>query len=185
MRLFAASVFGPAFTAGLGAALEFARAAAPRGAVRWVEPEKFHLTYAFLGELDAAGAEAARGAIAAGSAGFKPFRVTLGGFGFFPSSRRPKVLWLGIGEGSRELRELAARLALGLRAAGLKFEERFEPHITLGRVREELPAPCCRRLSEYSPRLRPSSEIGSVELMESLITNDGTSYRRVFSCPLE
>lgn len=185
MRLFVASSFEPAFTAGLNAAAEFARVAAPRGAVRWTAPEQFHLTYAFLGETDAAGAEAARRGMAAGVSGLKPFSIELGGFGFFPSGRRPRVLWAGVTLGADRLRELAARLAAGLGAAGLKFEDRFEPHITLGRVKEDLPDGFARRLADYAPRQKPSSRVASVELMESVPGRDGNEYRRAWSCPLE
>lgn len=184
MRLFVASSFEPAFVAGLKAAADYARAAAPKGAVKWVEPENFHLTYAFLGELGPEAAEAAKRGMAAGVAGLKPFTLSLGGIGVFPSARRPRVLWVGVGDGAAQLQELAARLSAGLSAAGLAFESRFEPHVTLGRVKEGLPESFMRRFADYAPARRITSGLASVELMESVLKPDGPEYRQVHSCPL-
>jgi len=105
MRLFVASSFGPAFSADLKAIADYAKDNAGRDTVKWVEPGDFHVTYAFLGELDRKGAEAAARGIDAGAEGLGPFSVATGGFGVFPCARRPGVLWVGIGDGAEELRD--------------------------------------------------------------------------------
>lgn len=181
MRLFVASSFDEGFVRSVSAVSDYARANSGRGAVRWVEPENFHLTYAFLGELDKAGAAAAVKGMDAGLEGVKAFDIALGGFGVFPSARRPSVLWMGIGEGAAELKALAAKLAEGLAAAGLIFENRFEPHVTIGRVKGDLPENFVRRVADYAPAKRAGSRLASVELMESVLTRDGSEYRQVYS----
>jgi len=110
MRLFAASAFSPDFTAALKATADYARDNAGRDAVKWVDPRNFHVTYAFLGELDAKAAGAAAEGIGTALAAEKSFRIVSGGFGVFPSPRHPSVLWVGIGEGGAELRVLAAKI---------------------------------------------------------------------------
>ncbi len=177
MRLFAASSFGPAFAARLKEISAYARDKAGRDAVKWVEPGHFHLTYAFLGETDKAGAEAAGAALESALADAKAFRVVSGGLGAFPSSRRPSVLWIGFSEGGDLLRDLAARLAAGLKAAGLGFEDRFEPHVTIGRVKRELPEDFFRRTADFAASGHAVSEIVSVELMESVLTREGPVYK--------
>ncbi len=181
MRLFVASSFGEDFLRAAGAVAEYARNNAERGAVRWVAPQNYHLTYVFLGELDTAGAEAAVKGMDSGLAGVRQFDISLGGFGVFPTARRPSVLWLGIGEGAQELRALASRLAAGLAGAGLMFENRFEPHVTIGRVKGKLPENFVRRVSEFAPARRASSRLASVELMESALSQDGPEYRALYS----
>jgi 2'-5' RNA ligase len=181
MRLFVASAFAPAFTAHLKAASDYARDNAGCDAVKWVEPSDFHLTYAFLGELDQKGAAAAQRGIDAALEGVKRFSVVSGGLGAFPSSRRPGVLWIGISEGAAELRELARRLAEALTANGLVFEDRFEPHVTIGRVKRPLPENFFRRTADYTAARRAGSPVASVELMESRLTPEGPVYRQVYS----
>jgi 2'-5' RNA ligase len=181
MRLFAASAFDPAFTARLRAAADYARDNAGRDAVKWVRPSDFHITYAFLGDLDQAGAAAARRGMDAGLEGVSRFRVSSGGFGVFPSPRHPSVLWVGIGEGAAELKELARRLAEALAANGLEFENRFEPHVTIGRVKRTLPENFFRRMADHAAARRAESEVSSVELMESRLTPEGPVYSQIYS----
>lgn len=179
MRLFIASSFDPGFTDGLKSVASYARDNAGRDTVKWVDPSNFHVTYAFLGDI--AGPAAAKKGMDAALEGAAAFNVAMGGFGVFPSARHPSVLWVGIGEGAAELRELARRLAEGLTAAGIIFENRFEPHVTIGRVKGRLPENFVRRVSDYSQGRRALSRLASVELMESRLTREGAEYSRVYS----
>ena len=181
MRLFVASSFEPGFVKHLEAVVDYARANADRGAVKWVEPGNFHITYAFLGELDRTGAAAAVKGMEAGLDGVEIFRISSGCFGGFPSSRRPSVLWVGIAEGAAGLNGMAGKLAEGLAAAGLVFENRFEPHVTIGRVKGALPDNFMRRAADFTGAKKAVSVLSSVELMESVLTPAGPGYRRIYS----
>jgi 2'-5' RNA ligase len=112
--------------------LEAARRAAGEG-VGFTRPEQLHFTLAFLGEQ--AGAELA---CEAGEAvrDLPSFELVIAGAGAFPSARRPRVLWLGVTEGARELCAVADKLCASLRERGFALEDRpFRPHLTLGRVK--------------------------------------------------
>lgn len=185
MRLFVASSFEPAFAANLGAVAERARLGAGGEAVKWVPPSNFHITYAFLGDLDQQGAAAAQRGIGAGITGVGSFKIISGSLGVFPSLLRPAVLWVGIGEGADRLRDLSARLAEGLAAQGLSCGNSFEPHVTLGRVKRRLPENFLRLAGEFAAGGRAASLISSVELMESRLTPAGPVYSRVYSGKLE
>ena len=179
MRLFVASSFDPAFLDGVKAVASYARDNAGRDAVKWVPPENFHLTYAFLGEVS--DPSSARKGIDAALEGAASFDISVGGFGVFPSSRHPSVLWVGIGNGAQELRTLAGRLAEGLAASGLFFENRFEPHVTIGRVKGRLPENFVRRVSDFALGHREVSRLASVELLESRLTGEGAHYTTLYS----
>jgi 2'-5' RNA ligase len=181
MRLFAASFFSPEFTGALKTTADYARDNSGRDAVNWVDPGNFHLTYAFLGEVDGNAAAAAAEGLVSGLAAERAFRIVSGGFGVFPSPRHPGVLWVGIGEGGAELRALAAKISSGLAAAGLVFEDRFEPHVTIGRVKGQLPENFIRRVSDFAADRKASSPLSSVELMESVLTPEGPVYKRIHS----
>lgn len=181
MRLFVASSFESGFVGNLKAIADYARKNTDAGAVKWVEPGDFHITYAFLGELPASGVAAAIKGIEAGLEGVKAFSVSSGDFGVFPSSRHPSVLWVGIADGAAELRAAAGKLADGLAAAGLTFERSFEPHVTLGRVKKNLPDDFLALAADFAQTEKAVSCLSSVELMESVLTPGGPVYRQVYS----
>ena len=94
-----------------------------------------HLTLAFLGETDPSRVDPLKNHLLSLRA-LPPIDVTLAGAGFFPSSRRPRVLWLGI-EPPQPLVALAEASRSAIAAAGAAFDPKpFRPHLTLARLRE-------------------------------------------------
>src|SRR5438552_8300487 len=71
--------------------------------VKWVEPENIHVTLLFLGEVDNREVPAVCRVVADETAGHAPFEMTVEKLGCFPNPRRPRVLWIGVGEGAAEL----------------------------------------------------------------------------------
>lgn len=181
MRLFVASSFEPGFVKNLEAIAGHARELSRAGAVKWTAPGNFHITYAFLGEQESSAAAAAARGIEAGLDGIAAFRISSGGLGFFPSSGRPSVLWAGIDEGAAELRRVAAKLAEGLAAEGLVFEKRFEPHVTIGRIKGALPDNFLDRAADFARFKKSATALSCVELLESVPAPGGPEYRRIYS----
>ena len=105
------------------------------GQPRWVSVGGLHLTLRFLGATpDTRQTELAE-AVAAATRGVAPFRVALNGGGAFPTPERPRVLWLGIGEGQRELAALSGRLNDELHRLGWPLDDRpLQAHLTLART---------------------------------------------------
>lgn len=108
-------------------------ALAPLESVRPIELASLHVTLAFLGELDARGAERA-GAIV-GALRPRPVRVRLAPAVVGVPRRRPRVLALGEVEGESE--HLQAELSRALVGAELLEPEGrpFWPHLSVARVR--------------------------------------------------
>jgi 2'-5' RNA ligase len=95
---------------------------------RPIAKERLHVTVAFLGELTAAGLDAARAAppIAVGE-----FELVLDLVGVWPES---KILWLAPSAPPEALLELQAQLWERLAERGFRPEERvYRPHVTLAR----------------------------------------------------
>ncbi|MDP3938944.1 MAG: RNA 2',3'-cyclic phosphodiesterase [Deltaproteobacteria bacterium] len=104
--------------------------------VGWVRPRNLHLTLKFLGTTRPSQAERLSESLAHKAAKLSPFAVSLEGLGAFPSPRRPRVLWVGIGEGREALSNLAGKVDGAAGKAGFSRETRaFSPHLTLGRVK--------------------------------------------------
>src|SRR4051812_5974184 len=74
---------------------------------RWVDPNQFHVTLAFLGDVDVGGLDPVCRAVAEASAGVDPFELRLEALGFFPSTIKPRTVWVGLtGPGVDVLAEL-------------------------------------------------------------------------------
>jgi len=98
---------------------------------RWARPESLHVTLKFIGEQPEPMLEEIRRALGTVEAG----EVTLQfrGYGFFPTTKAPRVFWIGI-EAGPELATLAAAVDQQTARLGIPKEERaFSPHLTLAR----------------------------------------------------
>ena len=177
MRLFVAINFSEALRQRMHESGDELRALAPH--LRWVSPERLHLTVRFLGEQPLAIVPGLRSAIDAAVARHADAPLLLGGVGAFPNFRRARVLWMGVVPHPR-LELLyhdveAACVALGFEAEG----RAFRPHVTLARVPDGTPEETLRALARAA-RAVPFSEslpVDSVDLMASELTPAGPSYR--------
>ncbi len=109
--------------------------------VKWVEAANLHVTLLFLGEVDSRDLIDVCRAVTEVAAKKTSFEIAVTGAGCFPNMRRPRVVWLGIGKGTEEVRALHDNLEKPLLELGCyrREERQFTPHITLGRVRGEKP----------------------------------------------
>jgi len=107
--------------------------------VKWATPATMHLTLLFLGEVDDRELHSVCRAVREVAATEPSFPLRVSGVGAFPTPRRPKILWAGVGEGSQELKRLYDRLEARLTEEGAyrKEERGYTPHLTLGRVQRE------------------------------------------------
>jgi 2'-5' RNA ligase len=149
--------------------------------VRWVGAATgFHLTLAFLGNVPDTDLEAVCRAIEAGAAPFGPLTLRLEGLGAFPKPARPRVVWAGLGgPGMAVLGELQRSLVAALkRVRHAPEDDRFHPHVTLGRIPEgrgrppDLTGPF-RRVGAV---VGPYFEVSEVTVFASWLSPSGPSY---------
>jgi 2'-5' RNA ligase len=135
LRMFAAVVPPAEAVDHLDSFLEPRRAAAP---YRWATSEQFHVTLAFLADVEERRLDdlAERLARAAARRTATPTRVA--GGGAFPNAGRARVLWAGLDlddAGRTELDRLATGCRAGANRAGIPVDgQRFRPHLTLARI---------------------------------------------------
>ncbi len=104
--------------------------------IRWVDPDNLHLTLKFLGQTPIEKVKRIVSALGNHLAGEGSFTVEFEGLEAFPSTRRPRVLFVGVTRGREELSRLAARVDRALVPEGFEGEKRSStPHLTLGRVK--------------------------------------------------
>ncbi len=136
MRLFVAIV-PPA------AALdEIEAAAAPlrpgRPDLRWTSHAAWHVTLAFLGQVNDAAAARLMPRLERAARRHVVLGLAFGGAGAFPSGARARVLWTGLRGDHRAMAALAASVSAGARRAGAPPPDEgrpFLPHLTLARCR--------------------------------------------------
>jgi 2'-5' RNA ligase len=152
-------------------------------AVRWVRPEGVHLTLQFLGDVPRTQVAAIERALREACAGARPAQVCTAGLGAFPNPSRPRVLWLGLEGDLQPLFDVERAIGRALSELGYKPDKPFNPHMTLGRVRDHIrpdeAAAITRAVTGAAQRLPPAVRYtaDSVSLMQSTLQPGGSEYR--------
>jgi 2'-5' RNA ligase len=177
----------------LAAKQEELRAALGRsaGALRWSRPEGTHLTLQFLGDVPADVIPQIGEAVREGCAGQRPIGLVLSRTSSFPGITRPRVLWMGLEGDTGRLQTLQARIAERLKPLGYSPDKPFQPHVTLGRVRDtarrdELETiSWALRQQENKPADRTHFTAHHVSLMKSELRPGGSIYTELAGLELE
>ena len=104
---------------------------------RWVDPENYHVTLRFIGDVDERMADDVA-SILGERRQRAPLPITLDGLDSFGGGK-PRAVFARV-KSSNELAELQAEQERLVRRAGLKAESRrFSPHVTLARLRNASP----------------------------------------------
>jgi len=186
MRLFVAVDLPPAVHdwASDAAATLRSRLSGSTSRITWVASRRLHLTLVFLGEVaDSVGEEiTAR----LGTALEAPqFWIRLGAAGRFPPTGRPRVLWLGIEEGTRGV--ATAHGAVLTRLDGLAFrrEDRsLAPHLTLARFKGGGSDSDRRAIASWSVGSSDRGLVDHVTLYRSRLSPRGPDYTALAQAPL-
>jgi 2'-5' RNA ligase len=149
--------------------------------VRWVTPESFHLTVAFIGDVDDSLLAPIEEACAGVAADAAAFRVRIRGGSAFPK-RGPvlKTLWVGVPEGAEEWKALARRAEEALRVFGVARGNELVPHITLGRVKGERNMDALRGAVSAEAETECGAQTADrMTLVQSFLNPSGAVYKDV------
>lgn len=132
--------------------------------LRWAPPARWHLTLAFLGEVEERHLPELTTRLARACARRPIAELALAGAGRFDG----RVLWAGVAGDVPALSRLAAAVAAAARRSGIAVEERrFRPHVTLARSREPVDLrPAAAALAGYAG---PSWLADRVRLVRSVL----------------
>jgi 2'-5' RNA ligase len=158
---------------------------------RWARPESLHVTLKFIGEKSEEEADKIKRALKMIAP--DAFDLTFRGYGFFPSTRAPRVFWIGI-NGGPKLTSLAATVDETLAQLDIPKEEHaYTPHLTLARgaggsgsprkQRGDHPNSRFQRLQEKLAEL-PAPEFGTMTAREfflyrSQLSPAGSKYTKL------
>jgi len=144
--------------------------------VRWVHDEGLHMTLKFFGEVAPERLDVIAEALRYAARGTEALPLELGELGAFPSRVRPRILWVGV-QAPAALELLQDRIERGCEAIGFPPEGApFQPHITLGRVREGQRLPPGGLDDQAEGFDRVSFVARELVLYESMLTTSGPRY---------
>jgi 2'-5' RNA ligase len=156
--------------------------------VNWTELTTVHWTTNFLGDVSDTEIPVICEQVAAAAKPFTPFELEVRGVGAFPDVGRPRTIWLGAGEGKEPMIYLQTALERHLATLGFRPEaRRFQPHLTLGRVRSGSSglyqlADLIRKHADFDAGVMGVDE---VVVFSSRLERTGAVHGRLGGAPLE
>ncbi len=154
--------------------------------VRWVKPGSIHLTLKFLGNILPEQVDEIAAAVAQLVRDEPPITLCAAGLGAFPSPRKPRVIWVGLGGEVDRLANIQAGLEKALEPLGFAREDRgFRPHLTIGRVKDRrrlqslIEAMSTLELPEFN-----SFDGNEIILYKSDLRPTGAIYTKLHRMPL-
>lgn len=197
-RLFIAFPLPPEVQQHLREVHVFLERHAPSDAFRMIDPRNTHITLHFLGEIPTVDIPAIIAGIRSSAAADRSrIRCQLGGLGYFPGIRKPRVVWIGLNElRSGTSPDLSARgrahftrIEQELTTAGIhSTSTRYTPHITLGyKHRSTRQAEAVNTASAWEQQFRTQGlvfSLDSISLFASIPTAQGRRHQTLHTEPL-
>jgi 2'-5' RNA ligase len=195
MRVFiaaelSADVVAAAAASGAQLRSRLERAGAADG-IRWIPPANMHLTVWFLGEVSEPRAAAILEALSP-PLPMPAFDVHVAGFGVFPPTGAPRVIWMGLTRGLAELSQAHDLLTERLVPWGFAPDVRaYSAHLTLARIKDrrgDRRGPARRAVRDAIAEL--SGEAGQCRIAELTVFRSrtetaGALYEPLLRVPLE
>lgn len=157
------------------------------GGIRWVPVTNMHLTVWFLGEVSDVRASAVLDAL-------RPplqtpaFDLHIAGFGAFPPSGPPRVLWMGVTRGLDDLARAHDEVGARLQPWGFPPEGRaYSAHLTIARVKEPphgAARAAIRQAIAHEPADAGSCRIEALTVFRSRTSPHGATYEPLLRVPL-
>ena len=156
--------------------------------VRWVPAENIHLTLKFLGDVSVSNLDMLKEILQTEVGAHHPFDFSVGGLGSFPSTRQPRVLWVGV-EAPPELSVIQRGIEGAMERLGYAREDKpFSPHLTIGRVSRNATAKDVHMISGVLETTRVgflgATNVAQIHLYRSDLKPSGAIYSRVYSAAL-
>jgi len=151
---------------------------------RWTRPEGQHLTLKFLGETPVTVLDEFKKLVTGRLAGLPSVEVKLGGSGFFPNPRRPRVAWVG-GE-AQGGPEVATAVEAAAVDCGFAPERRpWSLHLTQARLDRGWPPSAVERFLSWGRNLDLDSfTCSEIVLFKSDLRPGGAVYTALERFPL-
>lgn len=153
--------------------------------IRWVPVGNIHLTIKFLGNVSTTNIEIVERILESQASQFQPFEVSVGGLGAFPSTHRPRVIWIGI-KTTDDMADFKRSIDLEVARLGYNREKReFSPHLTLGRISRNANLNELLQIGDILSKVKigflGATRIKEIHLYKSTLEPSGATYSKLFT----
>lgn len=154
--------------------------------LRFVEPDKLHLTLRFLGDTEESKIGDIDKMMQKSAETAKAFTLNIRNTGVFGSSYNPRVIWFGI-DHNEFLTHLHTRIELDLTKVGLYPDrQNYVPHLTLSRIKQLKDGKLFQRIiNDFREIEIMKQEVGSFSLIESILQKEGPIYKTLSTYTLQ
>lgn len=156
--------------------------------VKWVKKENWHITLKFFGEIEKKHFQIIKKKMPIIAENIVQQPINFSRVAAFPHLKFPRVIYLGIDKGSKELCEIYEKINFHLKfITSKKKENLYTPHITIGRVKDS------SNIEEISSKIKKysivnfnnvSMIVNKISLMNSILRKDGPVYEEIYSVNL-
>lgn len=148
--------------------------------IKWVEPQNFHLTLKFFGEIADEDVDVICRELESVSLALTPFYISIRKTGVFGSRYNPKVIWFGIEDDGQQAK-LAEKVLSGMDKSGFpRDRQNFVPHLTVGRIRRLSDKQHFQKtIKKFAEANLMEMQVNEIYLYESHLKPDGPVYETV------
>ena len=150
--------------------------------IKWSDRTLLHTTVLFIGEIEEGSLSRVQESLAEAASGIHEFYIDLGAPDIFLKNKRPSIIHMKVFDQSGTLKKLHDTLSLDIGRYCKLDEKPFSPHITLGRVKGNLPrnkkvAVSCGHVDSVFP-------VTVIDLVQSHVSSIGPHYTTLYSVSL-
>lgn len=143
--------------------------------VKWVEEENLHLTFKFIGEVEASQYSDLEERFSLVMQKCRQQKFVLHDIELFPQEG-PRLIWVSLKSQTNQFSKASSYFSKILQEGGFKVENKaFTPHITLGRVKRNLIKPDID-IIEQEEISKIEFTIDRIALFSSTLTKKGPQY---------
>jgi len=161
----------------------------PKPLIRWVAPQNVHLTLKFLGDVSPVNLEQLADALKVEALNHETFTIFVGGLGAFPTPRHARVIWVGLQAPVALMALLRGVEAVAARLGYASEDRPFSPHLTIGRVGQNIPGKDLQRirtaLEGSTVGALGTLRVDALHIFKSDLQPGGPVYSRLYTLPLK
>ena len=142
--------------------------------IKLVEPENFHFTLKFLGEIDESMISSITEHLDRVASTTRPFTIHISGVSSFPNDKVIRVVWIGADNKDRDFLKLHEKIDCTL--TDVSKNEKPVPHLTLARVGYANMSDIQKFISNNKNTEIGEMSVDRIKLKKSTLTGKGPVY---------